>query len=165
MMTVQYFSFLFYYPPVIIRTCFCLFFSRFLDYFRRSIPLTTLCILVYCIKIFCLSPNFSISRISCCHSSTFPLLSTLSFYRHWWKKKKYFVKLFICGYYNSVFICCTSPVTISGQGFLVSLCNCIALKLVSAINICVSMYSEATDCSVLVCSAQPIISSPMHPPP
>lgn len=122
------------------------------------------CVYWYTASFFCLSPNFSISRISCCHSSTFPLLSTLSFYRHWWKKK-ILCQFVICGYNNSVFICCTSPVTISGQGFLVSLCNCIALKLMSAINICVSMHSEATDCSVLVCSAQPIISSPMHPPP
>lgn len=81
------------------------------------------------------------------------------------ERKKLLCQFVICGYNNSVFICCSSPVTISGQGFLVSLCNCIALKLVSAINICVSMHSEATDCSVLVCSAQPIISSPMHPPP
>lgn len=81
------------------------------------------------------------------------------------ERKKLLCQFVICGYNNSVFICCSSPVTISGQGFLVSLCNCIALKLVSAINICVSMHSEATDCSVLVCSAQPIISSPMHLPP
>lgn len=58
-----------------------------------------------------------------------------------------------------------SFVPLASQGFLVSLCNCIALILVGAIDVCASMYSAAADCSVLFCSAQPIISSPMDPPP
>lgn len=163
-MTVQYFSFLFYNPPVIIRTCFCLFFSRFLDDFRRSIPLSTLCILVYCI-IFFVSLLISLYHVYHVAIAALFLFFLHSVFIGIGERKKILCQFVICGYNNSVFICCTSPVTISGQGFLVSLCNCIALKLVSAINICVSMHSEATDCSVLVCSVQPIISSPMHPPP
>lgn len=42
--------------------------------------------------------------------------------------------------------------------------SAIALILVGAIDPCASMHS-ATYCSVLFCSAQPIISSPMDPPP
>lgn len=93
----------------------------------------------------------------------FPILSTLLIVNSETQSKE-FAQLDSLEKTNSVFMSPTSSVTVAGQGFLVSLCNCIALILVGAIDHCASMYSAATDCSVLFCSAQPIISSPMEPP-